>query len=59
MYVYKHNGTQFNSVQNLTYPSGNHKFVSVTDDHQYLTVSDWDGNKVYGYEFDESEEKFK
>ena len=39
VYVYKHNGTQFNHLQNFTYSTGSWKFVSITDDHQYLTVA--------------------
>ena len=38
VYVYKHNGTQFNQIQRFTYSAYGAKFVSLTDDHQYLTV---------------------
>ena len=37
--VYKHNGSQFNLVQTFTYVSDSEKLVSITEDHQYLTVS--------------------
>ena len=42
-YVYKHNGIQFDTStpQIINYPTYYSKFVSITNDHQYLTVSDW------------------
>ena len=40
VYVYKHNGTQFNDFQNFTFSHPKAKLVSITDDYQYLTVTD-------------------
>ena len=50
VYIYKHNGTQFHNSQNLYYSGGyDHKFVSITDDHKFLTVSDWRYDDIYRY----------
>ena len=59
VYVYKHNGIQFNlPPQIINYPSSSSKFVSITNDHQYLTVSDRDSDKVYRYYYNSTTEEF-
>ena len=52
VYVYKHNGTQFNSLQNFTYSSNYIKLVSITDDHQYFMVSEVSTKIVHRYKYD-------
>ena len=59
VYVYKHNGIQYDhSPQIINYPTYHYKFVSITNDHQYLTVSDWGSKKVYRYYFNSTSEEF-
>ena len=40
VYIYKHDGTQFNHFQTITYSNAAHRMVSITNDHQLLTVTD-------------------
>ena len=42
IYILKHNGAEFDSAnsQVLTYPVYDQRWVSITEDHQYLTVAD-------------------
>ena len=37
--IYKHNGSQFNMLQTLVNPKVGNIFVSITDDHSFLTVT--------------------
>ena len=46
VYIYKHNGILFNFLQLFTYTNKNAKFVAITDDHQYMTISDPSGKQV-------------
>ena len=51
VYVYKHNGTQFNILQTINFSTSRHKYVYITNNHQYLTISDEDVDKLYLYSF--------
>ena len=57
--VYKHDGIQFNlSPQMLNYFYSSPKFVSITNDHQFLTVSEMNSEKVYRYYFNSTSDEF-
>ena len=58
VYVYKHNGTQFNHFQNFTYSHDSYNWVSITDDHQYLTVSHQNAKEVHRYYYNKISGKF-
>ena len=58
VHVYKHNGTQFNPFQILNFSLSGHKFVSMTDDHQELTVTHWT-SKLYRYQYNQASHKFE
>ena len=59
VYVYKHNGIQFDtSPQIISYATNSYRVVSITNDHQYLTVSDWTSDKVYRYFFNSTKKEF-
>ena len=53
-----YNGTQFNSFQNFTYPSNTFNYVFISDDHQYLAVSQKDAAKLYRYYFSGISQQF-
>ena len=48
-YVFKHNGTQFNLFQEIFYESFSYIWISITNDHQYLTVSEQKEDKLFRY----------
>ena len=58
VYVFKHDGVKFNEFQKIIFSSYGNKFVSLTDDHQYLTVSDESGRKIHRYYYNEVLKKF-
>ena len=37
--VFKHDGSQFNKIQSIDTSAGAATFVSITDDHQFLTIT--------------------
>ena len=51
VYVYKHNGSQRNLLQTFSYPSSFWKYALMTNDHQFLTVSDQSPDIVYRYSY--------
>ena len=59
VYVYKYDGTRFNSFQTITLSGSGSKYVSITNDHQLLTISDRTANTVYRYFFNPTAQEFQ
>ena len=59
VYVYKYDGTRFNSFQTITLSGSGSKYVSITNDHQLLTVSDRTANTVNRYFFNQTAQEFQ
>ena len=54
VHVFKHDGMEFNGFQSFNYSNGRAKFVSITDDHQYLTVTNRGEFEIYRYFLNET-----
>ena len=50
VYVYTYNGTNFTSNQNISFVGGNWKYISVSQDHSYLSISGASDNYVKIYQ---------
>ena len=57
IYIYKHNGTQYNLFQTII-TSSNADDARMTEDNQYITVSDGNIEQVSRYYFDEDTNQF-
>ena len=60
VYIYKHNGSQFNLLQTINFntQSYNYNYVYISNDHKYLTVANRVSDTLYRFYFNEGSQEF-